>query len=209
MSGRQAGQWHSCCLKASPSGDLLVAPVCSAISGLWSERGLGPPRCFTASHLSVWMVPPFLDVRVQSAPRKTFFLFINFPCAGRPISSTDLFVPQFVFRYCFCPIDSGFCSGTLIIQMLDVRSPPPIPRVLSLLLRVKSLLHFASSRSGGLCGVSLMSQSERPEGPLVASLAPKPDILPYHTEPPLPLCLSLTSSLHLCFLGASSISSFQ
>lgn len=207
MSRRQAGQWHSCCLKASSSGDLPVAPACSAISGLWSERGLGHPllHCFSPKCLDG---PSFLDVHVQSAPRKTFFLFINLPCAGGPISSPDLFVPQFVFRYCFCPIDSGFCSGTLIAQMLDVRSPPPIPRILSLLC-FSSRLHFASPRSGGLYGVSLMSQSERPEGPLVTSLAPKPDTLPYHTEPPLPLCLPLTNSFHLCFLVASSILVFN
>lgn len=177
------------------------------LSNLWSVEREGPRatpllHCFSPKCLDGLS---FLDTHVQSAPRKTFFLFINSPCAGGPISSPHLFAPQFVFRYCFCPIDSGFCSGTLIVQMLDVCSPPPVPGVLSLLLRFTSLLHVASPRSGGLCGVSLMSQSERPEGPLVTSLAPKPDTLPYHTEPPLPLRLPF----HLCFLVASSISSFQ
>lgn len=194
--------------RPAPQVTFLWLP-CAQQSLVCGARGAsGHPllHCFSPECLD----GPSLPWRLCSiSASQDVFLFINFPCAGGPISSTDLFVPQFVFRYCFCPIDSGFCSGTLIIQMLDVRSPPLIPRVLSLLLRVKSLLHFASSHSGGLCGMSLMSQSERPDGPLVASLAPKPDTLPYHTEPPLPLCLSLTSSLHLCFLGASSISSFQ
>lgn len=188
---------------------MAAAPVVSHLQSVGPSGASGRPCCSTAFNLSVRRAPSSWTLTFsQRLPSKTFLPFHQLTMCRGPVSPTDLFCPPVCLQILVLSHYSSFCSGTSIIQLLDVGFPPPTPRVLPL-LHFKSLLHVASSGSGGLGGVSLTSRSEHPEGLRVTSFTPSPDTLPCHTELPPHLRLPLSSSLHLCFPVASSISSFK